>query len=117
MAAQSDSLVSIKWHGVRTHIQLTITDTTGTIIGQETMTGHDLDLPWDITAEKFDLDFSKYQFEEGSLKVTLRKMTQAYPYAPGISTRFLDASVFKFYGVDATNAEIIAAPESAEHRI
>lgn len=74
--AQPDSKATIKWHGVRLRVQVTITDSSGAVVGEEVMTGHDLALPWDITADKFELDFTKYQFDAGAtLKVTLRKMT------------------------------------------
>ena len=50
--------------------------------------------------------------------ISLRKLSTAEPFAPGVATHFFKPSTFEFFGVELNEgARLGDAPKAAEHRI
>ena len=96
---------------------LTIQETdTENVVHQEIIVGEDVDVV-DLRKRKHKIDFSKLNSTSIDFTVSLRKLTTAEPFAPGIATWFFKPSTFEFFGVETISTLLNDPPKEAVHRI
>ena len=81
------------------------------------MIGEYTDLLPDLRPKKYKIDFSKIQSTSTKFTISLRKLSTAEPFAPGIATFVFKASTFEFYGVETVSTILNDPPKQADHKI
>ena len=110
--------ITIKHHSVRTRILVTIQETeTGKVVSQDIIVGEATDVLPNLRPQKYEIGIGMLQSLATSFTISLRKLSTAEPFGPGIATHFFKPSTFEFFGVDLNNVQLVNAPKPAEHRI
>ena len=89
----------------------------GKVVDTDIIVGETTDVLPDLRPKKYKIDFSKLQSTATKFTITLRKLSTAEPFAPGIATRFFKPSTFEFFGVDTVSTLLNDPPARNQHKI
>jgi len=98
--------VNILWHALRSRIQVRVfSHSSQQVIDQTILAGPAFEIPF----KKHKVISSPVSIPSipGNYTVQLRKLTTAQPYAPGLASDFLSASVFEFDSIELPKGMII----------